>query len=86
MDNMLKYRHFKTKLLFLQSSFYLNMKCLLIKTIAITNAVKRFSNAEHSVDIKDCTKNYQVSRLKTINHCNNVFDVVKSKSTLLSKK
>ena len=60
------------------------LKELLIQTKAITNAVKISSKAEHLVNNKYFVKNCQVSRLKILNHCNNVFALVKLKATLIS--
>ena len=44
--------------------------------MASKSAAKRSSIAEHLINNKDCAKNYQISRIKTIDHCNNIFGML----------
>ena len=49
-------------------------------TTAIKNVTKRSSVAEHLVNNKECTKKYDLSRLKILHPCNNVTDLIKMKA------
>ena len=51
-----------------------------IMATASKNAAKRSSVAEHLVNNRDCAKKYDLSRYKISHHCNNVFDLIKSKA------
>ena len=48
-----------------------------IKPTATKNAAKRSSVAEHLINNRNCARKNNLSRFKTINHCNIVFDLVK---------
>ena len=48
-----------------------------IKTKAVVNATKKSSIAEHIINNTKCANNYDSSRLKILNNCNNFIDLVR---------
>ena len=47
------------------------------KTTATKSTAKISSVAERLISSRDCTRKYDISRLRIIYHCNSVFDLVK---------